>query len=229
MIPAIDARAAGRALAALAVAALLVAACGGTTAPTPSSPGTPTPGTSAPVPTEAPTAPAASEPVPTDAPTGAPTDEPSAEPSESPAVTTSPGSAAACTGSADNRAFYAGVADAVAWDVYCPVLPAGWFVETGDFWLSGGGRMQISYKGPGGQRIALRQGYYCAGATGCIPAGPDAGTASYGGRPARLVDVGGGAWLVVAEGGDLNWEATGTGMDGATLAGFTAAFARVGE
>ena len=28
---------------------------------------------------------------------------------------------------------------------------------------------------------------------------------------------------------DVNWEAKGTGMDGATLSGFTAAFARVGE
>jgi hypothetical protein len=33
----------------------------------------------------------------------------------------------------------------------------------------------------------------------------------------------------VAEGGDVNWQATGSGMDGAVLAGFTAAFARVGE
>ena len=65
--------------------------------------------------------------------------------------------AAACTGSDDNRVFYAGVADAVAWDVYCPVLPTGWFVETGTFTASRGGKMEISYKGPGGRRIAIRR------------------------------------------------------------------------
>jgi hypothetical protein len=136
--------------------------------------------------------------------------------------------AAACSGSDDNRAFYAGVAGSVSWDVYCPVLPAGWYVDKGDFRLSNGGKLAISYKGPAGQRIEIREGYYCAGQSGCIPGPPDAGTASFGNRPARLVDAGGGAWLVVTEDGELAWEARGTGMDGPTLAGYTAAFALVG-
>ena len=38
----------------------------------------------------------------------------------------------------------------------------------------------------------MREGTYCAGVDGCIPTGPDAGTASFGDRPARLVDAGGG-------------------------------------
>jgi hypothetical protein len=117
----------------------------------------------------------------------------------------------------------------VTWQVYCAVLPTGWFVETGSFRLAGGGKLEISYKGPGGQRIEVREGTYCAGVDECIPPGPDAGTASFGDRPARLVDTGGGNWLVVAEGGDVNWEAKGLGMDGPTLAGYTAAFVPVGE
>ena len=46
-----------------------------------------------------------------------------------------------------------------------------------------------------------------------------------------LLDLGNGSWLVVAAppGGDASWQATGTGMDGPTLAGYTAAFVRVDQ
>lgn len=223
-----------RAATSLAVAlALLVAACGGTGSPAPAL--TPTPATASP----------GGEPAPTDEPTGGPTDapsgeatepptgqptgEPCVEPTETPAPSGTPGGAAACSGNDGNRDFFAAVAQAVTWDVYCAVLPAGWFVDAGEFRLAGGWKMEIAYKGPGGLRIEMREGNYCAGDDGCIPTGPDAGTAAFGDRPARLVDAGGGAWLVVAEGASVNWEARGTGMDGAALAGLTAAFARVGE
>jgi hypothetical protein len=89
--------------------------------------------------------------------------------------------------------------------------------------------MEISYKGPGGRRIAIREGAYCAGKADCPPSGTDAGAASFGDRPARLLDVGGGAWLVLDAEGNLNWEARGTGMDGPALAAITAAFVRVGD
>ncbi len=212
-------------LAFLVALALLVAACGNTATRTPAPPtGSATPAPSGEtVPTDEPTD------APTEQPTGGatepPTGEPSLEPTETPAP--SAGGAAACSGNDGNRDFFAAVAKAVTWDVYCAVLPAGWFVDTGEFRLAGGGKMEIAYKGPGGLRIEMREGNYCAGDDHCIPTGPDAGTAFFGDRPARLLDVGGGAWLVVAEGGDVNWEARGTGMDGPALAGFTAAFALV--
>jgi hypothetical protein len=214
-------------LIALVVLALLVAACGTSESPTAApSAGSATPGSSSapgatdgPIggPTEQPTGEA------TEPPTGTPTDAPSESPGPS------PGSADACSGNDENRAFYEAVAGDVTWDVYCAVLPAGWFVDAGSFRLAGGGKLEISYKGPGGQRIEMRQGTYCAGVDGCIPTGPDAGSASYGDRPGRLVDIGGGSWLVVAEGGEVDWEAKGIGMDGPTLAGHTAAFVKVGE
>ncbi len=228
-----SARRAATSLAVALALALLVAACGGTGSPAPAL--TPTPATASPGGEPAPTG----EPTggPTDAPSGEatepptepPTGEPSLEPTETPAPSGSPGGAAACSGNDGNRDFFAAVAQAVTWDVYCAVLPAGWFVDAGEFRLAGGGKMEIAYKGPGGQRIEVREGTYCAGIDGCIPTGPDAGTATFGDRAARLVDAGGGAWLAVAEGGDVNWEAKGTGMDGAVLAAFAAAFARVGE
>jgi len=217
------------ALALLVVLALLVAACGdiATRTPAPSA----GPATSAP----------SGEPAPTDEQTGAPTEEPTdevtepatEEPSLEPTDTPAPsaGGADACTGTSENRDFYAALASSVAWDVYCPALPPGWFVESGSYRLSSGGQLSITYRGPEGAHLAVREGAYCAGLPDCIPTGTEAGSARFGDRDARLLDLGSGSWLVaaVAEGGDVNWQATGSGMDGAVLAGFTAAFARVGE
>jgi hypothetical protein len=203
---------------------LVVAACGDADGPT----AAPSTGAATPRPSTEPAPSSAPSSEPTEEPTGETTPPPTDEPSGSPGATASPGSADACTGNDENRAFYAAVAEDVTWDVYCAVLPAGWFVDSGSFRLAGGGRLEIAYKGPGGQRIEMREGAYCADDDDCIPTGPDAGTASFGDRPARLVDAGDGAWLVVSEGGDVNWEATGRGMDGPTLAGYTAAFALVG-
>ena len=168
-------------------------------------------------------------PGPTDEPGASTTPVPTRTPDPTPRPSRTAGPAAACTGSAENRAFYASVAEDVAWDVYCPVLPAGWFVNAGNFRLAGGGRLEIDYKGPGGARLEIRQGAYCRGDDDCIPAGPDAGTASFGDRPARLVDVGDGRWLVVAEGGDLNWEVRSSGLARDVAAALAAAFARVGR
>jgi hypothetical protein len=120
------------------------------------------------------------------------------------------------------------VAADVAWDVYCPVLPAGWFVDAGTFRLAGGGLLEIDYKGPAGARLEIRQGAYCRGDDDCIPRGPDAGTASFGDRPARLVDLGDGRWLVVAEGGDVSWEVRSNGLERDVAVALAAAFARVG-
>ena len=169
-----------------------------------------------------------------------PSTGPSAEPGESPtpgtteapsptAIPPSPGgAAAACTGNDENRSFYAGVAEAVAWDVYCPVLPAGWFVDTGSFRLANGGRLEIAYKGPGGARLELREGAYCTGDDDCIPDAPDAGPAAFGDRPARLLDVGDGRWLVVAEDGSIDWEVRSIALDRAAALAYAAALARVG-
>jgi hypothetical protein len=208
------------------LAAALVGACGGDPA-TPSAsppasasavPATASP-TAEPLPTE--------EPEPTEEPTPTDEPEPTPTPRATPRPTRTPGVAEACTGNAENRAFYAAVAEQVAWDVYCPVLPSGWFVDTGAFRLSGGGRIEISYRGPGGARLEIRQGAYCGDDTGCIPAGPDAGTASFADRPARVVDLGGGRWLVVAEGDGIDWEVRTSGLDQATATAVAGDFVRV--
>ena len=158
-------------------------------------------------------------------PQGSGTSYPTASPSPR------PGSSDACSGTAENRDFYSALSASVAWDVYCPVLPPGWFVANGSYRLSNGGQLTITYQGPAGATLEVREGGYCSGQPDCIPTGTDAGSASFGDLAARLVDLGNGSWLVVAAppGGDASWQATGTGMDGPTLAGYTAAFVRVDQ
>lgn len=218
--------------------AIGVAACGGgpTTGPT-AAPGSSVPATTEPGTTPAPTgeepAPTGEEPTPTGEeptptePGATPRPGSTVEPPATGAPTPPDDPAAACTGNDENRAFFAGVAEAVAWDVYCPVLPGGWFVDTGSFRLAGGGRMEISYKGPGGARLEIRQGFYCAGQENCIPDAPTAGTAAFGSRPARLLDLGDGRWLIVAEDGAVAWEVRSSGLDRETALAYAAAFARV--
>ena len=69
----------------------------------------------------------------------------------------------------------------------------------------------------------------CRGDDDCIPSGPDAGPASFGGRPARLFDAGDGRWLVVAEGGDVSWEVLSSGLSREAALTLAADFTRVGR
>ena len=145
-----------------------------------------------------------------EAPTGAPPDSPDPATPEAPESTpdgssagpsAAPGSAAACTGSDENRDFFGSMAAAVNWTVYCPVLPDGWFVEDGTYRLADGGWMEISYDGPGDARIVLRQGGFCQTGDGCVPAGTDVGETAFGDRTGTLVAVADGSWAIVADRG----------------------------
>lgn len=197
---------------------LVVAACGDAseaTARPPSTAGSGATATAEP-PSEAPTddpaptetAVPTDEPVPTETPV--PTDVPSIEPTPSDGS----GSAAVCAGNDENRVFYANVAAAVAWSVYCPVLPAGWFVERGEYKSAGGGWMTIAYKGPGGARIEIGEGFFCSNADGCVPDGPDAGQSPFGNLDGTLVAGSDGRHAVVVDrGSSPTWVAIGIGLD----------------
>ena len=123
-----------------------------------------------------------------------------------------PGTAAACSGTDANRVFFASVAAAVDGSVYCPVLPSGWFVEGGQYRLAGGGWLDITYEGPDGQSLALRQGAPCSGA-GCPPSGTDLGAATYGDLTGTLLDLGGGRFAVVVDpGANPSWTLIADGL-----------------
>jgi hypothetical protein len=174
----------------------------------------------------------------------APSEEPSAsvapaETASPPAETTppeasapassEPGTAAPCSGSDSNRTFLEDAAAAVRWTVYCAVLPAGWFVDTGRYRGSGGGWVEIAYKGPGGARLELQEGAFCPATDGCVPSGSDAGDASFGDKTGTFVTLDDGGWAVVVDRGDpISWLAVGTGMDQATFRRLAGALAIVG-
>ena len=158
----------------LFIALLVMAACGGTTATaTPSDvPESSAPSTEAP-PSDQPISEPSSEPSAPEPPSPEP---PSAEPqTPEPDQTELPASAAECTGTDENVAFYAEFASVVDWTVYCPVLPAGWFVGTGQWRQAEGERLEISYRGPRGAGLLLQEGWFCPGQGGCVPAGEEVG------------------------------------------------------
>ena len=140
------------------------------------------------------------------------------------------GSAAACSGSDKNRVFFEAAAAAVTWTVYCAVPPTGWFVDSGQYRGSGGGWLQVAYKGPGGDRLEVHEGAFCSTADGCIPsAGPDTGEANFGDRRGLFLMLDGGGWAVVLDRGQpISWLAVGTGMNEATFRRLAGALAIVG-
>lgn len=159
-----------------------------------------------------------------------PTTVPSGPGSASP--DTSPGdgstSASDCSGSDQNRAFFADAAVALPWDVYCPVLPDAWFVETGSYRLGDGGTLRIAYKGPDGARIELREGAICGDPSACRPAGQEIGTTAFGDRQGTLIALeGGGHAVVVDAGAPVSWLAVGANLDEATFRDLVAAVHRV--
>lgn len=112
-------------LGAALAASLIVGACqGSTVTPTPTD--TPT-ATDTPAPTDTPTPEPTDTPAPTPDLTVAPTDTPTPEPTDTPSATLPPG-VVACSGTAAIKQAYANEISKLKFDLYCPVLPAGWSV-----------------------------------------------------------------------------------------------------
>ena len=141
-------------------------------------------------------------------PTASPSGSGTAGPDASAESTSSP-SAAATADATD----VASVASAVDWPVYCPALPAGWLVQSGSYRLAGGARLEISYRGPRGAHIDLKEGAFCSSSDGCVPDGTDAGTAAFGDRQGSLVSVGPDSWAISDDAGSTpSWLLSGTGL-----------------
>lgn len=214
-----------RRLAPALLVALVVAGCGtaiDTASPPPASQSSATPGGSGPTASPGATASSSGGPTDTAGTTPAPGDTATAAPDASP-----PGgstSAADCSGSDQNRSFFADAAAALPWAVYCPVVPDTWFVETGSFRLGDGGTLRIAYKGPDGARLELREGAICPDPSTCQPSGQEMGPTAFGDRQGTLIALeGGGHAVIVDPGAPVSWLAIGANLDEPTFRGLAAA------
>lgn len=175
------------------------------------------------------------QPSPSSAATDAPTDSPAA--TESPASTASPSggpsqpaeeAVKACAGSEQNRTFYLNAAKNLDWSVYCPVLPARWFVTNGTYSARGVGQLAIGYQGPAGATLNLQEGAFCETSDGCVPSGKDTGDAAFGDRQGTLVTLDDGGYAIVVGRADTpSWLAVATGMDEATFRQLAQGFVRL--
>lgn len=217
------------------LAAALLAACGGSSGPSAATGGSPS--------NRTPSASTAPLPVDSEPPIAEPSD--SAGPGSSASLASEPppsgtapasetpsvaGPAAACTGSDNNREFFAAAAAALSFDVYCPVLPSGWFVSHGEYHLASGGRLEISYRGPGGATLELVERGPCQAGDDCIPDGTQEGKVAFGGRPATQVALDEGRVMVVAQAaGDGTWWIIGDGIDATAVSWIAADVALVAD
>jgi len=219
-----------RAFPALILFAVLVAAClpaatstPAATSPAPSVSDSPT-GTEAPPSAEATAPPATDEPSPSIVVIDTP---PPAEPSAS--ASAGAGPAGACSGSDENRDFFRAAAAVLSWTVYCAVLPAGWFVDSGQYRQASGGWVQIAYRGPGGARLEVHEGAFCTASDGCVPSGTESGDAPFGDKTGTFVALDdGGSAVVVDRGEKISWLVVGTGLDEAAFRAIAGALTIVG-
>jgi hypothetical protein len=154
---------------------------------------------------------------------------PGGSPAPSPVGSPAGGGATACSGTAENRDFFASIAAAVDWTVYCPVLADGWFVQDGQYRLADGGRLQIVYQGPDRARITLDEGAFCTISGGCVAPGVDIGPTAFGDRTGTLVALDDGSWAVAVDReSTLSWIMVVTGLDEAATRKIAATMVTVG-
>lgn len=207
------------------VLAAVVSACIGSNTPAAAPPSASSPSAAAAsgVPSSAPSSAPSTEAPETAAPT--PTATPTAETSAGAAPSDGAAAVEGCTGSDDNRTFWANAAKAMRWPVYCPSLPARWVVVTGSY---RSGAIDITYKGSGGPTFQLREGTFCTDADGCVPEGEEFGNAAFGDQTATLLHLSDGRIAAVVDRGEqISWLAIGDGLDDAQFAAFTGALIRL--
>lgn len=167
----------------------------------------------------------------TDSPTTSP--DASVSPASTASSSTGPAQPAeeavkACTGTEENRTFFLNASQNLDWPVYCPVLPARWFVSTGTYSGRGVGQLAIGYQGPAGATLTLQQGGFCETSDGCVPAGNDTGDAAFGDRQGTLVTLDDGGYAIVVGRADTpSWLAVATGIDEGTFRQIAEAFVRL--
>lgn len=193
----------------------------------------PTPAPESPAP--APASPPPASPVPTPTPhqppspvppSPAPESSPSGDAGSSPAA----GPGDICTGSYDNKKFWSQAASWLSFDVYCPVLPAGWVLLAADFETKDGGVVTATYGGNGGARIEIKQGTFCtSGLSACSGHDVVLGTANFGDMAGSLDSLGPGLGyaIYISPGTPPSWQIQGSNVTQDAFVAFAASLVKV--
>jgi hypothetical protein len=128
--------------------------------------------------------------------TPSPTEEPS--PSETPSPSGSPTSpAAGCTGSEAHKEYFVNAAKDLPWDVYCAVLPSGWWLQQSEY-NRADNRMAVSYTNNAGDEIVVLEGRLCDDLSTCGDGPGYVGPTSFGGLAGELRSLGSGSGVFVS-------------------------------
>ena len=144
-----------------------------------------------------------------------------------------------CTGTIDDAGFFKAVAMSAGFLVYCAVLPPDWSVDSRSGPDGGAAHgktpLIVSYKGPNGETLELREGPVCAASPEICKPPIGAQSAPFGDRQGEfytVVDSGVGTTEFAASvgaGQDPAWLAIGKGMSAETFNELAAALIIVGN
>jgi|SRR5271157_499108 len=150
-------------------------------------------------------------------------------PTAPPVATTVPATSCTIRGAGDT-AFWSEVASAMAWDVYCPVLPADWSVFSGSYDSSGGGSMAMAWRS-GGAKLQIQEGAFCTTSVAtCSPHATAIGPADFGDLPGSLDTLSDGSFVIYVNPGTARaYTLSGSGVNQETFVSMAAALVKVAK
>jgi hypothetical protein len=145
-----------------------------------------------------------------------------------PPPTTPPTSA--CSGSATNKTWWAIEAKKLPFDVYCGVVPSGWWFSVANDTYDKGGTMTAVYKGPSSGEFTIKEGAFCTiGSSACSPHDTYLGSAKFGDLLGGLYSLGPGLGyaIYINAGTTHGYTALGTNMSETTFINLAKALIKV--
>ena len=95
--------------------------------------------------------------------------------------------------------------------------------------LAGGGRLAITYRGPGGARFTLDEGAWCPTSPAAPRPGRISALAAFGDREGTLMATDTGSFAIAVDAGStVSWQLVGDALDESTVRMFGAALIAVG-
>jgi hypothetical protein len=136
---------------------------------------------------------------------------------------------------ASNKTFWAKASRAMSWNVYCPVLPAGWYVSAEpngiyDNTAKPSGVIWIVYTGPNGARFRVYEGSFCLTSAAACSAGTTIGPADFADMQGTLKALAtGGYGLYVRPGSNVGYTITGSNITQSLFVSFAQGMVKVAK